>query len=84
MSAASLTTTDLLRTQPAQWSEDMRRHNGDDVVCLPFTLSPFRVVEAVRSLSLADTNLNIVRIIPSSVREISVSYVVACDFCAPL
>ncbi|RDX57285.1 hypothetical protein OH76DRAFT_1467772 [Lentinus brumalis] len=62
-------TTQLLRTEPAPWSEDMRQHHGDEVLCLPFTMSPFRLTEACRGLSMADAMLDLLRFEPSSLRE---------------
>ena len=63
----------------------MRRHNGDEVQCPPFTVSPFRLIEAARSLPLADANIFIIRYEPSSIRDSMVSQAhQVCAFRAPI
>ncbi|RPD60091.1 hypothetical protein L226DRAFT_535029 [Lentinus tigrinus ALCF2SS1-7] len=71
LSEYCLATTDLLEAKPVEWSEDMRNQDGDNVLCLPFTLSPFQLAESARHLSMADANVSdIIRFEPSSLREI--------------
>ncbi|CDO78182.1 hypothetical protein BN946_scf184797.g8 [Trametes cinnabarina] len=52
------------------WSEDLRRHDGHDVLCLPFSVTPFHVPDVVRSLSMADANIaNTLRFEPGSFKD---------------
>ncbi|KAI8980204.1 hypothetical protein BD414DRAFT_516640 [Trametes punicea] len=70
LSALSLVTPRLLNTGAVPWSEAMRRHEGQEVLCLPFSITPFHLPEAARSLSMADANIaGVLRFEPSSVRE---------------
>ncbi|KAI0833495.1 hypothetical protein BC628DRAFT_1308651 [Trametes gibbosa] len=69
LSNLSLVPPELYYTKPVQWSEDMRKHEGEDVLCLPFNMDPFRVPEAIRSLSEAHTQVaDVLRFEPSSVK----------------
>lgn len=56
------------------WSDDLRKHDGEDVLCLPFSLSPFKLPEAARSMSLSDATISqSFRFDPSSLETSTVS-----------
>uniref|UniRef100_A0A5K1JSD7 43kDa secreted glycoprotein (Immunodominant antigen Gp43) n=1 Tax=Ganoderma boninense TaxID=34458 RepID=A0A5K1JSD7_9APHY len=60
----------ILDVDPVPWSEELRKNGAEDVLCLPFSLTPFPLIEAVRSISLADANIsNVLRFEPSSVES---------------
>ncbi|KAI0367785.1 hypothetical protein BV20DRAFT_1023823 [Pilatotrama ljubarskyi] len=60
----------LLDAETVRWSEDLRKHEGEDVICVPFSLSPFKLPDAARSLSMADASVaDVLRFEPSSVKE---------------
>ncbi|KAI0649091.1 hypothetical protein C8Q79DRAFT_998966 [Trametes meyenii] len=70
LSSMSLMTPQLIDTPAVPWSEELRRHDGDDILCLPYSLTPFRLPDVARSLSMADANVsNILRFEPSTVKE---------------
>ncbi|KAH9849718.1 hypothetical protein C2E23DRAFT_838142 [Lenzites betulinus] len=56
--------------KPVQWSEDLRKSESEDVLCLPFNMDPFRVPEAIRALPEAHTKVaDVLRFEPSSVKD---------------
>ena len=74
LSRRNLVPHKLLFADPVPWSESLRKNGADDVLCLPFSVSPLRLIEAARSMSLADATLSSsFRFEPSSVKETMVS-----------
>ncbi|KAI9061292.1 hypothetical protein FKP32DRAFT_1631332 [Trametes sanguinea] len=64
------TALDVDSTPAVPWSESLRRHDGHDVLCLPYSLTPLHLVDAARSLSMADANItNTFRFEPASVKH---------------
>ncbi|KAI0707337.1 hypothetical protein C8Q76DRAFT_628908 [Earliella scabrosa] len=49
---------DIRESSTVPWTEQLRKHDGDDVLCLPFSLSPFKLPEAARSLSLSGATVS--------------------------
>ncbi|KAI0750137.1 hypothetical protein C8Q80DRAFT_674545 [Daedaleopsis nitida] len=58
LSRLNFVTPELVKLECLPWSEDMRQQEGDDVACLPFSLSPFKLDDAARSSSLSDANIS--------------------------
>ncbi|OSD06597.1 hypothetical protein PYCCODRAFT_949919 [Trametes coccinea BRFM310] len=57
-------------TPAVPWSESLRRHDGHDVLCLPYSLTPLHLSDAVSSLSMADANISkTLRFEPGSVKQ---------------
>ena len=70
LSSISFFVPEFLEAQPVPWAEDLRKHDGEDVLCLPFSLSPFKISEAVRSMSLTEATVSkVFRFDPSTVEE---------------
>ncbi|KAI0671762.1 hypothetical protein C8Q78DRAFT_1069353 [Trametes maxima] len=70
LSSMSLMTPQLIDAQAVPWSEELRRYDGDNVLCLPYSLTPFRLPDVARSLSMTDANVsNLLRFEPSTVKE---------------
>ncbi|TBU33303.1 hypothetical protein BD311DRAFT_652077 [Dichomitus squalens] len=70
LSTRNLISPKVLSTEPVPWSEALRKNGADDVLCLPFSVTPFKLIEAARSMSLADATIsNSFRFEPSSVEE---------------
>ncbi|KAI0359839.1 hypothetical protein OH77DRAFT_1419173 [Trametes cingulata] len=70
LSNLSFVSPRLLEAPTVPWSEDLRKHDGEDVLCLPFSLSPFKLPDAARSLSMAESSIaNVLRFEPSSLKE---------------
>ncbi|KAM5535917.1 hypothetical protein V8D89_010357 [Ganoderma adspersum] len=70
LSVKNLMPPSMLGVDPVPWSEELRKNSGEDVLCLPFSLTPFSLIEAVRSMSLADANISkVLRFEPSSVES---------------
>ncbi|KAI1796835.1 hypothetical protein LXA43DRAFT_984722 [Ganoderma leucocontextum] len=70
LSVKNLVPPHMLGVDPVPWSEELRKNSGEDVLCLPFSVTPFPLIEAVRSISLADSNIgNVLRFEPSSVEN---------------
>lgn len=64
----------LFGVEPVSWSEELRKNSGQDVLCLPFSVTPFPLMEGIRSISPADANIsNVLRFEPSSVKCTMVS-----------
>ncbi|KAJ3551264.1 hypothetical protein NM688_g4802 [Phlebia brevispora] len=52
------------------WSPDLQRQHGLDIACLPYTMTPFSLVDAARSLSYSDAGITDIRFDPTSVESI--------------
>ncbi|KAH9903047.1 hypothetical protein C8Q73DRAFT_742270 [Cubamyces lactineus] len=70
LSTLSLMTPNLLNVDTVPWSEDLRKHEGDDVLCLPYSIMPFQLPDLARSLSVPNSNIaRVLRLEPSSLKE---------------
>ncbi|KAI0635954.1 hypothetical protein C8Q77DRAFT_1216470 [Trametes polyzona] len=70
LSDLSFMTPELLAAEVVPWSEDLRKHDGEDVLCVPYELTPLRIPEALRSLPMADGSISsLLRFEPPSVKE---------------
>ncbi|EJF64933.1 hypothetical protein DICSQDRAFT_159896 [Dichomitus squalens LYAD-421 SS1] len=70
LSTRNLISPKVQSTEPVPWSEALRKDGADDVLCLPFSVTPLKLIEAARSMSLADATIsNSFRFEPSSVEE---------------
>ena len=73
LSVKNMIPLNVLGVEPVSWSEELRKNGGEDVLCLPFSFSPFHLIEAVRSISLADANIGkVLRFEPSSLKNLMV------------
>lgn len=74
---------DIRESSTVPWTEQLRKHDGDDVLCLPFSLSPFKLPEAARSLSLSGATVShSFRFDPSSIHTTMVSLSYSCEVVA--
>ncbi|KAI0331888.1 hypothetical protein GY45DRAFT_1401537 [Cubamyces sp. BRFM 1775] len=70
LSTLNLKSPNLLNVDAVPWSEDLRKHDGDDVLCLPYSVTPFQLPNLARSLSLSKSNIaKVLRLEPSSLKE---------------
>ncbi|KAI0775188.1 hypothetical protein BD413DRAFT_471753 [Trametes elegans] len=72
LSMLSLVTPELLKTETVPVSEETKQHDGNDVLCLPFSVTPFHLPDVARELPTSKATIaDVLRFEPRSVKETS-------------
>jgi len=70
LSRLSLGSSAFKQGNGIRFSDDLRTQRGTEILCLPFTLTPFRIVDLLRSLPQQQASPHkSLRLYPSSLKE---------------